>query len=184
MTSDQFAKDLLTEANAHLKNDSGKKELERSRQRIYGLASQLEALAEKIANLPSDVPPEPLYRQMAKINDLKILEEQRLPELKAACRSQNEIADFQDYKAIQQLIKDFVTSDTDPESLRTVIRRLIHRIEIGPDFMEIKYIVAKADLNLARIDFATQGQGSPEARSQKNLSVGSQSLTIGARGGT
>jgi Recombinase zinc beta ribbon domain len=185
ISSEQFAKDLFTQAKSQLGQNIAEKDLDRCRQRSYGLNSQIEALAERIANLPSDVPPEPLYRQLAKINDLKKSEEKRLPDLRSMAHNKGEVADLYDFKSLQNALKDLINDKTNPEVLRAVIARLIHRIEIGPDFIEIKYIVGKSDLALLDQEIPSRlrefggGQGS-----ENFLCKGSHSLTFGAPGRT
>jgi hypothetical protein len=60
---------------------------------------------------------------------------------------------------------------------------VIHRIEIGPDFVEIKYIVGKSEISLVKIDIDSRNQEG-SGSSEKKLCIGSQSLTFGASGQT
>lgn len=52
----------------HAKNDSAKVYAQ-LKAKLYGLNSQLDALAERIAILPKAVSPGPLFKQMEKIED-------------------------------------------------------------------------------------------------------------------
>lgn len=73
-----FAKDLILEAkNTHAKTTKSD-EAKQIRERIGILNNQIEVLAERVAQLPKELPAAPFYKQMEKILQIKKQVEERL----------------------------------------------------------------------------------------------------------
>lgn len=89
------------------------------------------------------------------------------------------MAEFRDYRVLQERLAALLSDKASPEILREIIKRVIHRIEIGPDFVEVKYIVGKSEISLVNMDMDSRNQEG-SGPSSKILCGGSQSLTYGA----
>ncbi len=82
LNSEKFMQELLTKVKEKFQDDDELKERERLKAKSYGLNSQLDALAERIAILPKELSPVPLFNQMEKIQKAKVEVEQKLLSLK------------------------------------------------------------------------------------------------------
>ncbi|GJL79161.1 MAG: cassette chromosome recombinase B [Nitrospinaceae bacterium] len=179
LTSRKFAGELLEETKKVHSGDQGVRELERLKAELYGFTGQLEALAERLSQLPKTVSATPIFNQMEKIEVKKTETEKRLGEVKkqkgASLRQPIELKDFQSFlKAVWQ-----VFNQAEPEVQEKVIKKLIHKIELFQNEVKIYYIVDKEHL----LEEPFRGLQSFSSGS-KNSSRCSNSLTIGAEGGT
>ena len=66
MTNESLAKELLSEARKIHENRQEPQEAERLKAQVYGFSSQLEALAERLSQLPKSVSAVPIFKQMEK----------------------------------------------------------------------------------------------------------------------
>lgn len=174
LTSPEFAQELLLETKKVRGSDQGVRELERLKSELYSFDGQLEALAERLAQLPKTVSATPIFNQMEKIEAKKTETEQRLEEVKkhrgADLREPVELESFQSFlKAIRETF-----SKAGPELQEKVIKKLIHKIELCPDEVRIHYIVDKDHL----LEGPFQGLRAQKSRS-KNLAGCSNTLTNG-----
>lgn len=72
LTSLKMLEETRNEIEARKKNDVGIKEKGRLKAKISGLNSQLDALTERLSMQPKAVSPAPFFKQMEKIELLKI----------------------------------------------------------------------------------------------------------------
>lgn len=120
------------------------KELQR---KICGYKGQLEALVERVADLPSDISPLPFYRKMRKIEELKGEAEEALREAKTKKGVSEEApANLKDYRSYLTLIRKawrggeganasigVIGVNANAERKSKIIKRLVHRINIAQE---------------------------------------------------
>jgi hypothetical protein len=114
------------------------------------LELQLENVAERISDLPKDIPGAALYKQIQKMETLKAQAQQELADLQAESGPLEFPVELRSYEMLTKALKtkmmtsplgkdisaDHVESR---EVCRRVIRLLVHKIEITPKSFRIFY---------------------------------------------
>ncbi len=77
-----IAVDIIQAAKIQYEGEGHKQELKRAKVRVGELESQMEVLAERLANLPQALAPTPIYQQMEKLQSLRAEADERLTQLR------------------------------------------------------------------------------------------------------
>jgi hypothetical protein len=164
----------------HLKNDETS-EREKLKAKLYGVNSQLDALAERIAILPAAVSPVPLFKQMEKLDGVKKDLEDKLLKVKDLNLSER-LVSLETFEEFKGLAKKTLLENPDFNMKRSILQKFIHRVEIGIDSMKIYW---NLDQGLFESELKIKKPGARDP-GFLNLSAnfGSQSLLFGAREGT
>ncbi len=174
----KYAQDIILEAHKIHERKVTNNEIKNLKLKISGYESNLNALVERLAELPSNVSAALLYKQMGKIESAKEDASNLLVELKSQQSIPDELpASFDDYKAFIGLADKAFKESSNPELRSQIIKRLVHKVEMGIDRINIHFY--------AGCDRITkdQGAGGPQGL----LFFGnkcSKTLTNGAEGGT
>ncbi len=176
---DQFVRTLFEKLKTKVKESSSVSEVNSLKAQIYGFNSQIDALAERLSELPKEVTAAPIYKQMANLEKRKTEALELLDKLSDASDS-DFLVSLNDYQSfVRDLRELWISANSATKS--KIIQRLIHRVEVGVDSVVIHYNVDKRNLG-PKIK-------KPDSKSGffKNYSDtlgGSNSLTNGAVGGT
>jgi DNA invertase Pin-like site-specific DNA recombinase len=180
LESDHFILSLLEQVKRiHGENDSAK-EYERLKAKLYGLNSQLDALAERIAILPKSVSAVPLFKQMEKIEEHKKDIEEKLLAGKEVNLDQR-LVPLETFSEFSKIMKKSLSENPDANVKKMILQKFARRVEIGTDSVKIYWNVDK--------EFYTNELSQAKACGSFKLvngsgNVGSNSLTIGASGET
>lgn len=166
----EFSKELLEKVKKlHKENPKAHKE-KAAQSKIYGIHSQLDAMAERLSELPKSVSAAPIFKQM------EILE-QRKAELKKELKAlENEDfvqkpASLESFDRFRESLKS-VFKSSDPKIKSQVIEKLIHKVEVGVDSVKVHYYVGKGHVS--------RESASVAGSRNLSISVSSNSLTNGA----
>jgi hypothetical protein len=103
--------EMRNEIEARSKNDEGMKERSRLKAKISGLNSQLDAWTERLSMLPKAVSPAPFFKQMEKIELLKVeMEEKFLNENKATSDSSQRFVEPDTFERFSDHWKRFLAN--------------------------------------------------------------------------
>jgi site-specific DNA recombinase len=180
---------LLEEANlVHAQNQDGK-EIKTLKSKLCGFDSQLGALAEHLSKLPKSVSPAPIFKQMERIEELKAKTAAQLKEVNAGGKGQDRPAEFQTYQILRKALMKLMTASDSSEIQEKIIKRLIHKIEVGTDTVKVHYFVGAdhiktqiQDLSAQEADNGKLGEsGTPPHNPIFLKCVGSNILTSGTR---
>lgn len=173
---DQFVKVLFDKLKAKVKENSSVSEVNSLKAQIYGFNSQIDALAERLSELPKEVTAAPIYKQMANLEKRKgeVLE---LLDRHSEAPEADFLVSHNDYQSFVSGLRE-LWFNANPATKSKIIQRLIHKVEVGVDSVVVHYNVDKRNLvpEIKKPDF--------ESGFFKNYSNGSNSLTNGAAGGT
>ena len=102
----KFAESVIEEAHRLHKKDDSHKKIRNLQNKISGFNSNLDALTERLAELPKDISASLLYKQMGKLEKAKKETEDLLQSLQSAKgKSISELpADFADYQRFLKMI--------------------------------------------------------------------------------
>lgn len=138
-----LAKELIAQAKSTSPNDPVKSRREKLEAAAAKVAAQIEALAERIAELPKGIDPQSLYGQLQRLQANK---EAIATELAVTDGSPltDEIVSLQSLEAFTAGLKKRIEhGDTNPELQAAVIQKIVERIELLPDGYEISFHIGR-----------------------------------------
>lgn len=182
VTQPDFMKDILTRVRKHHEANPLRKEKERLQAKTSGVRSQLDGLAERIAELPRGVSAAPLFKQMERLEDINRGHERALHALAFQNPAKN-VVGLDSFEAFAGYYRKFVLEDSVVPDRKKLVRTFINKVEVGTDSVRVHFIV---DKEYFRRELASKEAGSRPTRSvaQNDTRSVSQSLTIGAPGRT
>lgn len=183
ISTNEFAREIIEEAQKiHKENYSVKALLLSVKKEISSYNAQTDALAERISKLPLNVPVEPLYRMLTKLQTEKERAETELREL----NSKNGIgidtpAEIDDYLSFTSAFKALWESEDiiSSEIKSRIIKKLIAKIEISEKGATIYYYVGKNQIKKESIldSFFNDSQTTDFIENSKKNSQNSGSRT-------
>ena len=180
LTDAAFMRDLLARVRKHHEVDPTRKEKERLKAKVCGVASQLDALAERIGELPKTVSAEPLYRQMEKLEAIKKEHEEALLALAMEGGSLDRVVGLDTFQSFASHYRAFVTTGAGVPEQKQMVQKFIRKVEVGVDSVRIHFIV---DKDHYQRELASKEAGSRPQRGAGFLTDGcSNTLTTGAPG--
>ncbi len=172
ISSPKFSKSLLEKAKSLNKKSSDNKVLENLKQKVYGLNSQLEALAERLAELPKSVSAAPIYKQMELIEIKKAETKKSLHEIKEnGVSSKEPPIEFKKYNSFLNSIKD-VLDNGDHELKSKLIKRLVHKVIPSQTSVEIQFKVCESSLLWEPMDLGSHLYLCPESAQVIDIGIG------------
>jgi site-specific DNA recombinase len=188
-------RELCEEAKQIHGKHSLTKERERLKAQVYGWNSQLDALAERLSQIPKSVSPTPIFKQMEKLESLKVDGEAKLMDLEKMGVGKPPV-DTETYEAFAKNLRRFVTEDIDNATKARLIESLVHKVEILKAGYKLHFIVTKAHYE-GELEKSSSPVGAAAANSNLLrfpppssregdffISGCSNTLTFGARRGT
>jgi site-specific DNA recombinase len=190
MITPKLASDLIKEARKTHASRSTEDKQGELRRRLKTLETQLENVAERISDLPKDVSGAALYKQMQKMETLKIAAQQELSELQADSGPQDFPAELKSYEAFVNALKtemdsplgNDISSDhvASREACRKVIRLLVQKIEITPRSFRIFYHCGEKKIQSSILELsANSAKQKEKPGSWETQKPGSYNLTNG-----
>lgn len=125
----------------HAENDSAKVYAQ-LKAKLYGLNSQLDALAERVAILPKAVSPGPLFKQMEKIETNKKEIEERLLKTTEVDLDQR-LVPMETFSKFSGIVKKSLSENPDMDMKKMILQKFVRRVEVGPDKVKIFWNVDK-----------------------------------------
>jgi site-specific DNA recombinase len=180
LSDPNLAQDLVSEAKEIHCKALKSNEFEIQSQRIKVIDSKIEALAERLSQIPKTVSATPIFKQMEKLEALKKDEQERLAHMPNQVQKIDlpmELSSYQEFlKGVKKL------KNLTPETRQKVVEQLIHKIEVKPDGFVVHYYVGRNQIRKEPEKSGSSFQIQLN-RSQKFFVLpSSNSLTIGDRG--
>ena len=117
--------------------------------KISGYNGHLEALTQRLGELPKSVSASLIYQQMEKLELVKKEAKERLRQLEEAKEFLGDVPiDFESYKKTLQSIQKSFKNKLEPEEKAKIIKRLVHKIEIGTESIKIHYYAGRDALGV------------------------------------
>jgi len=188
VTDSSFVARVLEKVRAHHAENPHRKEMERFRAKIMGVNSQLDALSERLAEIPKGVSAGPIYKQMEKLQMANEEHEAGLETLRSAGNiGVDRVIGLDTFEDFASLHRKFVMGVADVKSRKQLIQKFIRRVEVDTDSFRIHFIVDKEHYQreLKIKDASPHAHsGSRIAGSEFFGHCGSNTLTFGAPGRT
>ncbi|MBC7538272.1 MAG: recombinase family protein [Bacteriovorax sp.] len=142
LSNEKFIKHLLNKVKEkHLENDE-QQERARYKAKLYGVNSQIDALAERIGILPKGISPTPLFNQLEKIQNAKKEIEEKLMSIKEINLDQR-LVPLETFNKFAEFSKKVISENSDFNIRRQILQKFVKRVEIGPDCIKIHWNVDK-----------------------------------------
>jgi site-specific DNA recombinase len=186
MTDQAFMKAILKKVKLHHQENPHRKDEERLKAKIFGINSQIEGLAERLAELPKTVSAMPIYKQMERLELIKKEHEEGLLGLKSTgTTSLDCIVDLNSFEDFASHYRKFVAHVATPKEQKQMMAKFIHKVEVGTESVKVHWIVDQDHFDR---ELALKRSGCPARGDSGNLrffsNYGSQTLTFGAPGQT
>lgn len=178
--SKMFLKELLAKVKALHSNNNESSERGKLKAKLYGLNSQLEALAERLSQIPASVPAAPIFKQMEKIEAVKKEVEEGLLKLKDL-NLDDRLVPVSTFEQFAKFTTNTLKNNPDFNIRRALLQKFISRVEIGEDTVKIYWNLDKDSYDQ---ELKTKNPEQNRGFSKNYINGGSHSLTFGARGET
>lgn len=171
----KLAAAIIEEAKKLHERESAKPAEDPAALRIESIQRRLEALSERLSELPQGVSAEPIYAQMKKLSVERAALEQKHEE-QALRRTQPSFpAQLHSYEALLNGLKEIAKRAEMTEAKAKVIKTLVHRVEICPDGLRLHFYAGQQEIGRA-----TEGLRRGYIEAGNNLAIGgSKSLLNG-----
>ena len=187
-TDPEFARKIFAKVKEQHKANPKRQDTERLKAKLHGVHSQVEALSERIAELPKGVNADPLYRQLAKLQGIQTEHEQSLVDLKNGGMTNFErIVGVDTFEDFSWHYRQLILKDLSVNEKKQFIQKFIKKVEVGIKTYKVHFIV---DQEHYRRELALKKAGSGPLRAVPSDSsiflnnFGSNTLTNGAPGRT
>ena len=171
-------RDVLNKVREFHEANPVRKEECRLKAKVFGINSQIDGLAVRLSELPKGISAAPIYKQMLKLEELSGQYKSELEKLKTNTQGSFErVVNLQDFEAFTKRYKKLTFDDLTVDQKKQLLKRFIHKIEIGVDSVKIHFIVDG--------DRYKEESALADAASCRNSDFfkicGSNTLTVGAR---
>ena len=147
--SEKIAKTIVEKALKFHEGNSINKEADSIKRKIYDYERHEAALAQRLAELPTNISAAPIYKQMEQLQKAREQLQTGLMEFNATRGNISQIPiKLADYRAFLEVIQESFERETSAEWRSQLLKRLIQKIEVGTDKIRIHYYIGQ---NLAQI---------------------------------
>lgn len=146
LLNEAIVEGIIKEANLiHFKNHSKVEKEKNLKKEISNYTGQLEALSERLAKLPVDVPADEIYKTMKLLGEKRDRVSSELDGLLKGSEIGCEVpVELKDYKIFLKAIKVLWFNPKSSSELKEkIVRKIIARIEIDTDKVYVEYWVGK-----------------------------------------
>lgn len=180
-----FMREILARVRKHHEANPLRKDQERLKSKITGIMSQLDALAERLAEIPKGVSAAPIFKQMERLEELKREHEENLGKLEMGGKtSLDRIVGLSTFEDFAFHYKRLIAKDATVPQRKQIVQKFIRKVEVGTETVKIHFIVD--DEHYKRELAAKEKAGLRPLRGVGSASdfftdFGSNTLTFGAR---
>ncbi len=118
------------------------KDRERLKAKISGIRTQVDALSERLAELPKTVSAQPIYKQMERLQTLGTDYENQLQHLRNGGKTSFEkIVGLDTLELFIRHYKTFVNQSATFVHRKELVKKFVNKVEVSPDSVFIHFIV-------------------------------------------
>jgi site-specific DNA recombinase len=171
VTNTDFMKTMLAEVRVKHDGNPGQREKERLKAKLYGVNSQIDAVAERLTQLPKSVSAAPIFKQLEKLESAKREIEEGLTKVEILPGGEERLVKVKTFEEFAEHYRKLIDR-ADHETRKSMVQKFVKKIEVGVDSVKIHWIM---DQEHYERELALRG------RSPIFKNNGSYSLTFGAR---
>jgi len=124
------------------KNNNEESERGKLKAKLYGVSSQLDALAERLSMLPKTASATPIFKQMEKLELVKKEIEEGLSKIKDL-NIDERLVPIETFEKLTEFASLAIKNNPDFNIKRNLLQKFIHRVEIGVDSIKIYWNLDK-----------------------------------------
>lgn len=176
-----IAEGLIRDAQVAYESQNHQIEIKKIKDKVLALTSQIDALTERLAQLPKSISAASIFKQMEKIEELRQLEQAKIDTLEREHGGTEFPVSYTSYTAFLKGLHHLThRPDSIPHRAR-IIQKLIKQIEVKPDGLRVHYYVGKTRIE-GELAQASSSASLKRQRDYSNffLVPGSNKLTSGA----
>jgi site-specific DNA recombinase len=177
LKSPDIAFEIIRDAHKEHKKRDYSFEEEKLKYKYYQLQGKVNALTERLSELPKEMDATPIYQQMKKISEEKLELEKKIMEVKKKGDDFELPVELSDYQKYLEMLNGEAMKAITPELKQKILNKLIEKVELLGDGMRIHFIVSSG-----KIKKELDKTGSSFNRTKNNLVQCSNSLTNGGGG--
>ena len=142
LTDKKFIETMLSEVKKTFEGDSKRHDSKRLKAKLYGINSQIEAMAERLSQLPKTVSAIPIYKQMERLEMAKQELESAITKSKTgSSATEDSLVKISTFEAFAHNYKQYLTSEADHATRKQIVQKFIKRIEIGTESIKIHWLL-------------------------------------------
>ena len=177
--SSKFLVELQNKVTAIHKNNDEESERGKLKAKLYGVSSQLDALAERLSMLPKTVSATPIFKQMEKLELVKKELEGGLLNIRDL-NIDERLVSIETFEKFAEFAGHTIKNNPDFNIRRSLLQKFVHRVELGVDSIKIYWNLDKDYYDLMlKIKNPEKNRGFISCLNS-SANFGSHSLTIGA----
>lgn len=178
LTDPKFIKTMLGEIKKTHEVNPDLREKERLKAKLYGINSQIDAMVERLSQLPKTISAAPIFKQMEKLELAKKEIEDGLARVKSGSGAMTQaLVKLSTFDTFVHHYRQYLTNETDHAVRKQIVQKFIKRIEIGTESIKIHW---NLDQDHYERELALRGR-SLTSSSTFSRNLCSYTLTIGAR---
>ncbi len=140
---DDIAKELIKLAKENIQPDSKPKEIEKLKNKLSSLKFQMEALAERLSQMPKGLDPKPIFDQMTKIQTLSIEYDTQIKDLQLESENEQTVVDISSLSSFIKTIRELLCNENNPIIKSQIIHKIVSKILVTPDGMEVHFHIGQ-----------------------------------------
>jgi Recombinase/Recombinase zinc beta ribbon domain len=184
VTEPDFIRDVFTRVIKQHEENPHQKDRERLKAKISGINSQIDALSERLSELPKTVSAQLIYKHMEKLQMIKVGYENDLVKLDQGGKTSfDRIVGLETFNTFAHHYRQFVMKDAEFIQRKKLVKKFVKKVEVGTESVKIHFIVDQ-DHYSQELALKKVGSGPLGPDSDFFKSAGSYSLTVGAPGRT
>ena len=187
ITDEDLVRRILEKVRARHEENPHRKEMERLKAKILGVNSQIEALSERLAELPKSVSAVPIYKQLEKLQGIKTDHDEALIKFRSGgVTSFDRVVGLDTFENFASHYRSLVVNSVDVTQRKQMIQKFVRKVEVGTDSFNIHYIVDQEHYKreLAIKEAGSRPFSGSHSVSQNVNNLSSNTLTFGAPGQT
>lgn len=141
-TNPEFAKRIFEKVKSPHKENPELKEKERIQAKLCGVKSQIDALSERLAELPKGISADPLFRQLAKLQAIQSEHEAALQTIKnGGMTSLDRIVGVETFEEFAEHYRKLILNEMTIIQKKQFIQKFIKKIEVGVKTYKVHFTV-------------------------------------------
>ena len=141
-----IAQEIITQAKKeHARIDYSQEE-EKLKNKVYQLQGRMNALTERLSELPVEMDAAPIYQQMQKIAETKKELEGKILSLKKQNVDFEMPVELSDYQKFLEMLQQDVLKAFTPQLKQKILCKLVEKVELLPEGMRIHFVVSASKI--------------------------------------
>ena len=141
-----IAKEIITQAKIEHSRVDYSQEEEKLKNKVYQLQGRMNALTERLSELPVEMDAAPIYQQMQKIAETKKEFEEKILLVKKQNMDFEMPVELSDYQKFIEMLQQDVLKAFTPQLKQKILCKLVEKVALLPEGMRIHFVVSASKI--------------------------------------